>query len=424
MKKVFSFIILTVFIVSISLAVDLTMYVGDATMGRNMSKVVEIYEKENPGINIDVVVLPYYGGFMQKVALSIMSGEVPDLIQVTTAYIPQVAPYLINLSPYIKEKYGLDPQEYKDSIYDVTNVYLGSGDVVHAVPLEFTIHGLWVNKEMFKKAGISYPPSEEREEPWTWDEFKSILDNLKKTNKIPYALSYDYSADRFFSYLSLWNIKVLDENLNFVLDTYEDSEKAIDEFLNLFRENYIPKAEWLSGQAADQDFYSGRTAAYWSGSWQASNAIDISKTTGKEYDVAFFPKIRDWFGIPGGSFLGAFQTGKSEKENAAIDFIMWMADKEEGYLSLMKTGYYLTAYEDHYIDYENEQMNEWAQTFAKLGERAPVWTATSRANEVWSRLTEPIRKQLSLGIAGNVTAKEIITNIKIEYERIMEDLGL
>ncbi len=102
---------------------------------------------------------------------------------------------------------------------------------------------------------------------------------------------------------------------------------------------------------------------------------------------------------------------------------MWMADKEGGYLELMKHGYYLPAYEDYVIDYENEEMNKWAQVFAQLGERAPVWTATSRANEVWSRLYEPLRKELSLGIAGQATPKQIIENTKNEYERIRKDLG-
>ncbi len=129
-----------------------------------------------------------------------------------------------------------------------------------------------------------------------------------------------------------------------MLDTYENAEIMIQEFLNLFKDGYIPRAEWLSGQAADQDFFAGRTAMYWSGSWQVSQALDVSESTGKEYDVAFFPQINSWFGIPGGSFLGAFETGNSEKEQAAIDFIMWMADKDSGYLELMKHGYYLTAY--------------------------------------------------------------------------------
>ncbi len=423
MKKSILICLLVVLVSCISLSVDLTLYIGDASMGRNMSYVVEVYEKEHPNVNIDVVVLPYYSGFMQKVSLAIMSGEVPDLVQITTAYIPQVSEYLVDLSPFIQDSFGLTAKEYKDQIYDVTSVYLGSEGVVCAVPLEFTVHGLWVDKEMLKNAEITYPPFGGQEDPWSWNEFKSILNEVKKVNKLPYALAFDYSTDRFFSYLSLWNIRVLDDDLNFILDQHPNSEKALEEFLNLFKDGFIPKAEWLSGQAADQDFFSGRTAVYWSGSWQASTVLDVSKSTGKEIDVAFLPEINNWFGIPGGSFLGAFKTGNSEKEKAATDFIMWMADKEGGYLELMKHGYYLPAYEDYVIDYENEEMNKWAQVFAQLGERAPVWTATSRANEVWSRLYEPLRKELSLGIAGQATPKQIIENTKNEYERIRKDLG-
>ncbi len=181
-EKVF-LVILVVFLASLYMAVDLTMYVGDATMGRNMSYVVEIYEKEHPNVNIDVVTLPYYGGFMEKVSLSLMSGEAPDLVQITTAYIPQVGDYLINLSPYIQGNFGMSPQDFKNQIYDVTSVYMGSGDIVHAVPLEFTVHGLWVNKEMFEKANITYPPLGGRETPWTWKSLKKSYQRSKKQIK-------------------------------------------------------------------------------------------------------------------------------------------------------------------------------------------------------------------------------------------------
>jgi len=68
-------------------------------------------------------------------------------------------------------------------------------------------------------------------------------------------------------------------------------------------------------------------------------------------------------------------------------------------------------------------MNKWVEVFEELGERAPVWTTTTRSHEVWGRLYEPMRKQLSLGISGQVTPKEIIENIKVEYEKVMQDLG-
>lgn len=422
MKKLF-LVMLVVFLASLYMAVDLTMYVGGDEMRVKLSPIVEIYEKEHPNVNIDVVVLPYYGGFMEKISLSIMSGDVPDLIEISTGYIFQVDDYLINLAPYIQEELGLSAKEFSEQLYLMPRYCVEREDSIIAVPLNYSVQGLWVNKEMFEKAGISYPPLGGREEPWSWEEFKGILSEVKKANKIPYALSMDYSADRFLGFLSLWDIKILDEDLNFVWDTYENAEEVLEEFLNLFKDGYIPKAEWLSGQAADQDFFSGRTAMYWSGNWQLYQVLDISESTGKEYDAAYLPQINNWFGLPGGGFLGAFKTGNSEKEQAAVDFLIWMADPNGGYKEFLKYNNELSSYKNLTVDYQNEKVNDWLKVFQDLGETYPEWAVISRAQEVGSRLYyEPLRKQLSLGIAGQVTPKEIIENTKAEYERIMEDL--
>ncbi|MDI3472404.1 MAG: alpha,4-digalacturonate transport system substrate-binding protein [Thermotogaceae bacterium] len=403
-------------------AVKLSMYVGDETMARVMKTVTEAYVKENPAVEFDIIALPYYGGFMQKVSLSIMSGDVPDLIQVTTAYAPQVKEYLLNLTPDIEKALGMTSKDYLSSIFDVTSVYMTQEDEIKLIPLEFTITGIWVNKDMFEKAGIKYPPTGGKDEPWTWEEFKDLLGKVKKANRIPYALSFDYSADRFFNYLALWNVKVLEDDTSFVLDKYPEAVKAIEEFIDLFKKNLVPKAEWLSGQSAQQDFFGGRTAAYWSGSWQCKNALDMMKETNKNFDVAYVPMMKDWFGVPGGSFLGAFKTGDKEKEAEAKKFITWLANKDKGYAVFLKEGLYLTAYKNHVVDYGIPEFNKWAnEVFSKLGERSPVWTATTRANVIWSKLYDVVRKQLALGITGEVTAKEIVNNLKNEYEKIISE---
>lgn len=419
MKQVRLVLILLLVISAAIFPVKLTMYVGDEHMAQVMKEVTSVYTKEHPNVEFDIIALPYYGGFMQKVSLAIMSGEVPDLIQVTTAYAPQVKEHLIDLTPYIEKELGVSSKDYLDSILDVTSVYMTTQDGrIRLVPLEFTISGIWINKQMFEKAGISYPPNGGRNTPWTWEEFIDALVKVKRANKIPYALSYDYSADRFFNYLALWNVKVLDEDLNFVMDQNPDSVKAVEAFIELFKKNLIPKAEWLSGQSAQQDFFGGRTAAYWSGSWLVENALSVMKDTGKEFDVAYVPMIKDWFGVPGGSFLGAFKTGDEGKEKEAIKFIIWMAKKNEGYSVFLKAGLYLSAYKNHKVDYGIPEINKWSKVFAELGERAPVWTATTRANVVWSKLYDVIRKQIALGITGEIGAEEIIKNLREAYEEI------
>ncbi|MGC9213009.1 MAG: extracellular solute-binding protein, partial [Athalassotoga sp.] len=119
MRKSFWIVIVlvTVFtLFSIADTIHLTMDVGDSTAGRLLQNSVKIYEQTHPNVKIDVVVLPYYGGFMQKLALSIAGGTEPDLVQITTAYIPQTAPYMINLAPYIQKALNMNAEEYKDTV--------------------------------------------------------------------------------------------------------------------------------------------------------------------------------------------------------------------------------------------------------------------------------------------------------------------
>jgi alpha-1,4-digalacturonate transport system substrate-binding protein len=423
MKKkglIFLFLIAAFSMIVSATTVNLTMFVGDATAGRLLKNSVNAYEQSHPNIKIDVVALPYYSGFMKKIALSIAGGNLPDLIQITTAYIPQVSKYLIDIGPLIEKKFNMTVEEYRSQIIPSMDAFLGKKGEVLAVPLETTVACIWINKKMFEKAGITPPPlNGQTDTTWTWDQFISALKKVKEVNHLPYALSYDYSADRFYNFLSIWGVTVLDEKSNFVLDKYPQAGELFDTFISLFKNQIIPSAEWLSGASAQRDFFEGITAAYWSGSWQGSNILRQEKQVGGEYLPVYVPKGKDWFGIPGGSFLGAFKTGNKQKEEAAADFVTWMANKDKGYLTYIKPGLQLSAYKNQTIDYGIEKMNKWQKTYSVLLGRAPGWTMLDRANAIWSKLYDLIRKQIALGITGEVSGKGIVQNLKKSYEDIV-----
>lgn len=422
MRKSFWIVIVlvTVFtLFSIADTIHLTMDVGDSTAGRLLQNSVKIYEQTHPNVKIDVVVLPYYGGFMQKLALSIAGGTEPDLVQITTAYIPQTAPYMINLAPYIQKALNMNAEEYKDTVIPSMRVFLGGKDQVLAVPLEATVQALWINKVMWEKTGILPPPLNGSNTPWTFDEFVKALKNVKEVNHTPAALSFDYSADRLFGFLSLYGVTYLNDKGEYVLNQYPEAPKLLGQFINLFKEGLIPSAEWLSGQSPETDFFGHITTAYWAGSWISSDVLKQEKEVGGQYVPVYLPKgDKYWFGVPGGSFLGAFKTGNKQKEQAAIDFILWMANKNDGYLTYIVPGLDLSAYIGQKIDYGVSQMNEWQDVFETLLANAPAWTMTTRASAIYSQMYPNIIKQVSLGIMGQITPEQIIKNLGDIYNTL------
>jgi multiple sugar transport system substrate-binding protein len=66
------------------------------------------------------------------------------------------------------------------------------GDI-YGIPKDFSVLGMFYNKEMFKKAGI-------REVPDTWDELLAVAKKLKKAGLVPMSVSSDLSTWLAFIY--------------------------------------------------------------------------------------------------------------------------------------------------------------------------------------------------------------------------------
>ncbi|MCW1306133.1 MAG: extracellular solute-binding protein, partial [Candidatus Parvarchaeota archaeon] len=256
--------------------------------------------------------------------------------------------------------------------------------------------------------------------PWTWDQFIDAVKKVKVANNLSYGMSLQKSADRFYQFISEYGVTELNSDGQFVLDQYPQAPALIDQFINLFKDKIIPSGEWLATENPDQDFLGGVTAAYWAGTWVTYEA---TAETNKFVPV-YIPAGNQWFGLPGGDFLAVFNTGNKEKDQAAIDFATWMANKNgEGYQQYVKQSYTLSAYIGQVIDYgtsaADATINDWEKTvFIPLVSKAPAWTMTDRSSLLYSRIYDPIVKQLQLGIMGQVNGQQIVQNLKNDYESL------
>ncbi|AJG40373.1 sugar ABC transporter substrate-binding protein [Thermotoga sp. RQ7] len=423
-KFVVVFLIALLLVPALVSAVKLTIYCGGGTERRGLEALVAEYKKLHPDVDFEIIDISY-SSYMQKISLAVMSGDVPDLMTITYPFAPALREYLIDLDPYIEKYLGITPEEFEDAFYDVVKPYIkDENGKIKYVPLHFTVQGLWVNVDYFEKAGIPFPPFGGRKEPWTWEEFVDVLRRVKEANNLPYAMSIQYSAERIANYLAIRGAKVLDENLNLVLDKDPKAIKALEDFVNLFKENLCVPAEWISGQSADNDFYGGVTAVYWAGSWETADALDAAESSGKRFEPAYLPKDVYCFGVEGGRFFGAFKTGDKKKEEEAAKFALWAGWKGKGYDIYLKTTLHLSAYKGHKVDYGVPIMEHVQEVFGYLAANAPEWIVTVRANPVWSKLYDPLRKQISLVIAGQQDLQTALKNIRAEYERIIEELGI
>jgi multiple sugar transport system substrate-binding protein len=123
---------------------------------------VEQFEKDNPGINVEITGYPPNDEGFTKLSTALQSGQGIDLLRLPSDRLPGfVADDLIEpIDPFLTDA---DKADILPNVLDVTRV--GDGQA-YAWPLWVVPMGMYVNKTVFEEAGVPLPPKD-----WTWDQF-------------------------------------------------------------------------------------------------------------------------------------------------------------------------------------------------------------------------------------------------------------
>lgn len=123
---------------------------------------VEQFEKDNPGITVEITGYPPNDEGFTKLSTALQSGQGIDLLRMPSDRLPGfVAEDLIEpITPYLTDA---DKADILPNVLDVTRV---KGDDAYAWPLWVVPMGMYLNKDVFAEAGVPMPPKD-----WTWDQF-------------------------------------------------------------------------------------------------------------------------------------------------------------------------------------------------------------------------------------------------------------
>lgn len=223
--------------------------------------------------DIEVVLEAYGGEFDTKISAGMGSGDAPDVM-----YMWDYPSYYKGLEPldsYI-EKEGAD---YKDNFYDTLWAYNSLNGTTYGIPVGFTTHCLFYNKDIFAKAGVAEPTSD-----WTWSDVQKAAKEIASKLDGVKGFSFQMKPDPYDFEMYLWS------NGSAYLDKDGKKEGALNskesvEVLNLFqtmeKEGYAIATE----KSGTDDFRSGQVAMYVYGSW----AISRLQEDGLNYGVTTIP---------------------------------------------------------------------------------------------------------------------------------------
>ena len=278
---------------------------GDTNQGGAFAAAAKKYQ-EATGITIEVVDVPT-ADITTKLKNAATANDLPALARVT-GLDPLWVNQLQDLSDIAKSR-GIDENFLQES----------PDGIIPAIPSDLTAVGLFINKSLFEKAGVTFPTA--IEQAWTWDEFIAAVGQVREKAGAKYGVVMDRSGHRLRAMMYEFGSSAFAKEG----DKYAGDSKAVETleyFQKINDDQTMPKSVWLSGEDGNAMFKSGQVAAYYSGSWQVA---DFNKNI----------KDFEWLSVPlpkkevnatnlGGGFMIAFKdTGQDEE---AKKFIDWFYD--------------------------------------------------------------------------------------------------
>ncbi|AUG30176.1 MULTISPECIES: sugar ABC transporter substrate-binding protein [Microbacterium] len=130
---------------------------------KNLQAIVDAFEKENPGITVEVKTLPYTDYFT-ALQTDLAGGTAADVFDIEFA---NYAAY--QKSGVLAALDGVDTSVYQASLVDA---YATDG-TSYALPSSFSNVVLFYNADLFDAAGLAYPTAD-----WTWADEKAAAEKL------------------------------------------------------------------------------------------------------------------------------------------------------------------------------------------------------------------------------------------------------
>ena len=263
--------------------------------------------------DIEVTLEAYGSDFDTKISAGMGSGDTPDVM-----YMWNYPSYYEGLEPlddYIAE----EGEDYKSNFYDTLWDYNTMDGSIYGIPVGFTTHCLFYNKDLFAQAGVEEPTAD-----WTWDDLQAAAKTIsEKTDAAGFAFQMKPDPYDFEMYLWSNGTAYCDEEGN--MEGYINSKESAEVF-QMFQDMEEKGYATATENDGTDEFRAGNAAMYVYGSW----SIDTLNEDGLNYGVTTIPAFADadQDSVSILSSSGLSMSKDSEHKDAAWEFIKYWTNEE------------------------------------------------------------------------------------------------
>lgn len=279
-------------------------------------KLVELYAKENPDVELKVECI---GSDYDKILQTrVASGEVPDVFV--------SGPYMKNEN-YASVSCNLADEEFVKEL-EIGPEFVASNGELTAIPFMTQAWGILYNKEVFDQVGIT-------EVPETLEELEAVCKQLQDAGVIPFAMGYktEYVKKQLFGFPY-----GVDDNYAENIEMLKNKEKELKEFefINKVFDGIELVDKYLQPNPFNDDF---ATAGAKLGMGEAAmmicgdQIVQNAQKANPDCKIGLMPfplsdKPED-AKIYTCASAGIHVSKESENKEAAMDFVNWIATSAE-----------------------------------------------------------------------------------------------
>jgi alpha-1,4-digalacturonate transport system substrate-binding protein len=356
------------------------------------------YHQQHPDIDFEISIIPDKN-LLAKLNTLVTAGQFPDIVEVTTAKIQNYAYPALDLAKYT------DRAEFLSRYLPGYQPFIVSGDKVIGVQIEATANGLFYNKDLFAKAGVTVPQNEN--EIWTWEQFKEAIQKVMKLPECRMGVAWDCSVQRFSNLIYQANGRWVSADGKSFLPDSQPAENALNFFRGLVAAKLIPTSSWPGKTDGGMLFKTGVAAMLWSGNWQLRGFISGGMPFA--FGTTYFPKGTMRATCPGGEFLMGFE--RSANHDDAAQVLLWWAQAATTKEYLEKLGgSLLTPMRNQEINYG--KYTEYLQPMLSDLAATPTWVSEDLARPVVNLTQDDVLDELILCATGRVSAQKAVVDLR------------
>jgi sn-glycerol 3-phosphate transport system substrate-binding protein len=383
------------------------------SVGGPLTKIIDQlcadFTKENPNIKVNPVYTGSYADTRTKVQTGLKSGTGPDVAIMFSTDLFSLLDMnaIVDIDTVAKNDSKEDTKKLIDDFYPGFLLNTQAQGKTWGIPFQRSTIVLYYNKDAFKEAGL-----DPEKAPSTWDELMADAKKLQKPGRagieIP-STGYAYWMLQTFT-LQQNGKNLMNSDGDEVYFNSPEAVKGLTFWKSLADSGVMPKGtiQWAT---TPTDFVQQKTAMMYHTTGNLTNVKNQAKFN---FGVAMLPK-NETFGSPtGGGNFYIFKDKPEANQQAAWEFVKWMASPERIAQWSIDTGYVAP----RKSAYETDVMKKYTKDFpyAIVARDQLEYAAAELSTHENGKVTKAVEDNIQNALTGSKSVEQALKDAQTEAD--------